>query len=160
MIQLFGVHQAAALENAHGELGDDGQVALEVLTDDLAELFIVFQGFDFFKLAKGVKRLVIELVDFFDVWVCYNNVGELLHVTDPMRNSIGCISQLASSNEQNENHDGIPDWKFRSNIVCRTYKSRLGQGASKHHQLAQADGACLFRNPSTQKTTTLAHALA
>lgn len=88
VIQLFGVHQAAALEDAHGELGDDGQVAFEVLADDLAELFIVLQGFDFFKLAKGVKRLVVELVDFFDVWVCYNNVGELLHVTDPMRNSV------------------------------------------------------------------------
>lgn len=107
MIQLFGVHQAAALENAHGELGDDGQVAFEVLADDFAELFIVLQGFNFFKLAKGVKRLVVELVDFFDVWVCYNNVGELLHVTDPMRNSIKCIPRLALSHWQNKRHGGI-----------------------------------------------------
>lgn len=87
VIQLFGVHEAAALEDAHGELGDDGQVAFEVLADDLAELFIVLQRFDFWNFAKGVKRIVVELVDFFDVWVCYNHVGELLHVTDPMRNS-------------------------------------------------------------------------
>lgn len=91
MVQLFWVHKAAALEDAHCELGDDGQMALEVLGDDGAEFVIVFQSFDLFKLAKCVKGIVVELVDFFDVPVRYDDVGELLHVADAMRDSVGSI---------------------------------------------------------------------
>lgn len=87
VVQLLGVHQAAALEDAHCQLGNDGQVALEVLADDLAELFIVLQGPDLLDLAKSVKGVVVELVDFFDVAVRYDDVRELLHVADSMRNS-------------------------------------------------------------------------
>jgi hypothetical protein len=92
VVQLFWVHKAAALEDAHCELGDDGQVALEVLSDDGAELVIVFQSFDLFELAKCVKGIVVELVDFFDVSVRYDDVGELLHVADAMRYSVAGIS--------------------------------------------------------------------
>ena len=87
MVQLLGIHQAAALENAHGQLGDDGQVALEILADDFAELFIVFERSNLLDLAESVKGVVVELVDFFNVAICYDDVGELLHVADAMRNS-------------------------------------------------------------------------
>lgn len=97
MIQLFGVHKAAALEDTHCELGNDGQVALEVLRDDGAEFVIVFQSFDLFKLAECVKGIVVELVDFFDVSVRYDDVGELLHVADAMRYSVGSISPRSAS---------------------------------------------------------------
>lgn len=157
MVQLFWVHKAAALEDAHCKLGDDGQVALEVLGDDGAEFVIVFQGFDLFELAECVKGIVVELVDFFDVSVRYDDVGELLHVADAMRNSVGSISSRSASPRQGKRwlanriraHGSyIPDWKLGAHVVGRAYQSRLGQRASKDHQLAQADWARLLCNPS------------
>lgn len=53
------VHQPATLEDAHGQLGYDGQVALEVVADDFAKLVIVFERLDLLELSKLVKRLVV-----------------------------------------------------------------------------------------------------
>lgn len=151
VVQLLGVHQAAALEDAHGELGDDGQVALEVLADDLAELFIVLERLDFLELAERVKGAVVQLVDLFDVSVRHHHVGELLHVADPMGDSVTDIEPQVSSWQQKELSAAvnIPDRELSPHVVCRADQSRLGQGAPKDHQLAQADGARLFGNPST-----------
>ncbi len=84
------VHQPATLEDAHGELGDDGQVALEVLADDVAEVVIVLEGLYFFDLAKRVKGVVVEVVDVVDVGVRDDDVGELLHVAEAMCDSAQC----------------------------------------------------------------------
>ena len=84
IVEILRVHEAAALEYPHGQLGYDGQVALEVLRDDLAEAVIVFEGLDLLEFAETVKGVVVEVVDIVYVGVRYDDVGELLHVAEAM----------------------------------------------------------------------------
>lgn len=40
-VECLGVHEPAALEDAHCQLGNHGQVALEVVADNVAQLVVV-----------------------------------------------------------------------------------------------------------------------
>jgi len=59
-------------------------VGLEHGADDLAEAFIIIEGFDLLHFPKRVKGRVVQVVNFVDVWVRDDDVGQLLHVADPV----------------------------------------------------------------------------
>lgn len=58
-VEVGWVHEPAALENAHRQLGDHGQMALEGLGNDAAESVVVFDRLDLLDLAERVKRIVV-----------------------------------------------------------------------------------------------------
>lgn len=45
-VEILGVHEAAAFQDSHGQLRDDSQVALEIMSDNGAKLFIFLQRLD------------------------------------------------------------------------------------------------------------------
>lgn len=76
-----------ALEDAHGQLGDHGQVRLEHLADYFAEALILLEGLDLFDLAEGLEGIVVQIVYVADVGVGDNAIGQLLHVPDAVRDA-------------------------------------------------------------------------
>lgn len=81
-VELLRVHQVAALEDALGELGYDGEVAPEVLADELAQAIVVVERLDLLEAAEGVEGVVVEVVDMVDVAVGDDDVGEALDVAE------------------------------------------------------------------------------
>lgn len=88
-IQLLGGEKLAALQHAHCEAGDDGEVLLERGLDDGAEAIVVFDGFELGNGAECFEGFVVELVHVREVLVGYDYVWELLHVADAVREAGG-----------------------------------------------------------------------
>lgn len=84
-VELLGGHEAAALEHAHGELGDDDEVGAQHAGELGAEAVIVVEGLDLAYAAEQVEGVVVELVDVADVRVRHHDVRKPLHVPQPVR---------------------------------------------------------------------------
>jgi hypothetical protein len=115
LVELCWVHEPVALEDAHSQLRNHRQMCLEHGAYCLAEVVIVLDRFDFLHFPERVEGVVIQVIDLVEVWVRDDDVGQLLHVPDPVGDSRRQLS---------------PD------IVGRADQPRLGQGAAKHHELA------------------------
>lgn len=126
-IQVVGGHEAAALEHAHGELGDDGQVGAQHLGELGAEALVVVEGLDLAHAAEQVEGVVVQLVDVVDVRVRHHRVREALHVPQPVRD---------------------PRRQLRPHVVRRADQPRLRQRPPEHHQLPQADRPRFFGYPA------------
>lgn len=74
LVQVAGVHQSSTLKNAHGQLGYHGQMALKVMTDDFAQLVVVLERLDLLDLPKGIKGVVVQIVDFVNVTIRNDDV--------------------------------------------------------------------------------------
>ena len=85
LVEVTCGHEVAALEDAHGQLGDNRQVGLKGLADDVAEHVVVVERLDLLDLAEHVKGVVVQLVDGADVRVGHDGVGQLLDVSNAMR---------------------------------------------------------------------------
>lgn len=81
-------------------------MSMQRLLEDSAKLVVVVLIVDFFDLTEGIEGFAVELVDVRDVGIRYNDVGELLHISNTV---------------------SYPSRQFRPNIVGRVQQSSFIQ---------------------------------
>ena len=147
LVQLCRGHETIAFENAHSQLGNHRQMGFEHGSYRLAKAVIVLERLDVLHFPKCVEGIVIQIVHLVYVWVRDDDVGQLLHVADPVSDP-GWESLVSRTSCIVVEEGHLPRWQLCPHIVGRADQPRLGQGAAKHHKLAQADGAGFLCDPS------------
>lgn len=106
LVHLFGVDKPLAFMDAHSQLRYDGQVLLEVLANDVAQVIVVVERLDLLDLAEGIEGVVVEIVDILDVRVRDDDVRQLLHISDSMGYSVHNSISTANSTRILGNSEG------------------------------------------------------
>lgn len=63
-------------------------MCLERLADRFAEALIVIEVLDLLYLSEGIKGSVVQVVHFTNVGIGHDDVGQLLHVSNTMCESV------------------------------------------------------------------------
>lgn len=99
-------------------------MGLEHLANDGAKLVVVLERFDLLDLAKGMERLIIQVVNVVDVRIRSDAVRELLHVSYPVRDP--GVESACQRMERSQRRGAArtlrrytPGWQLRAYIVGR-----------------------------------------
>lgn len=87
-VHLVRRRKVSALQHTHRQIGDHHQVLSQHLLEYITEPIIVFQAPDLRHHAGLLKRFVVQLVYEGEVWVGHHHIGQLLNVSQSMRQSI------------------------------------------------------------------------